>query len=230
MPSGHNRQRTDPWSVREDAGIVKGSAVHGAGCVFTGRSHLQIMSAMDAQIEGLLHQLATASQEVPGLTNTLTFEQFNWAPAPGRWSIGQCIEHLNITSERYVPVLTKAINDGRAAGRVSSAPITLGFLERWFMQSLEPPPRMKTKTPASFVAGPQLQIDATLARWASMQAALADCMRLAEGVDFRRIKVRSQFGPMSFSLGGTFLILLAHERRHLWQARQVRTDRSFPAA
>ncbi|MFN7982628.1 MAG: DinB family protein [Vicinamibacterales bacterium] len=95
---------------------------------------------MDAQIEGLLHQLQTASQEVPGLTRGLTSEQFNWAPGPGRWSIGQCLEHLNITSERYIPVFKKAMEDGRAAGRLSSAPITLGFLERWFMQTLEPAP------------------------------------------------------------------------------------------
>ena len=63
-----------------------------------------------------------------------------------------------------------------------------------------------------------------------MQAGLADCMRMAEGLDFRRIKVRSQFGPMSFSLGATFLIVLAHERRHLWQARQVRIADTFPSA
>jgi len=185
---------------------------------------------MDAQIEGLLYQLQTSSQEVPGLGRGLTIEQFNWVPAPGRWSIGQCIEHLNITSERYIPVFKKAIDDGRAAGRVSSAPITLGFLERWFMQSLEPPVRMKFKAPKAFVAPPQLPVDATLERWDAMQAGMAECIRSAEGVDFRRIKVPSQFGPVSFSLGGTFLILLAHERRHLWQAREVRTNPSFPAA
>lgn len=185
---------------------------------------------MDAQIEGLLHQLQTASQEVPGLTRGLTSEQFNWAPGPGRWSIGQCLEHLNITSERYIPVFKKAMEDGRAAGRVSTEPITLGFLERWFMQTLEPPPRMKTRTPQAFAAPAQLPMDATLARWDTMQAGLADCMRMAEGLDFRRIKVRSQFGPVSFGLGATFLILLAHERRHLWQARQVRTAATFPSA
>lgn len=185
---------------------------------------------MDAQIEGLLHQLQTTSQDVPGLTRGLTAEQFNWVPAPGRWSIGQCLEHLNITSERYIPVFKQAIADGRTAGRLSSAPITLGFLERWFMQSLEPPPRMKSKTPKAFIASANLPLDATLARWDAMQAGMAECMRLAEGLDFRRIKVRSQFGPVSFSLGATFLILLAHQRRHVWQARQVRTDSSFPSA
>ena len=185
---------------------------------------------MDAQIEGLVLQLQAASQEVPGLVGGLTDDQFTCVPAPGRWSIGQCMEHLNITTERYLPVLSKAIADGRAAGRTSTVPLTMGFFERWFLKSMELPPRMKTKTRKAFVATTELPLEATVARWNGLQAKLGDCIRSAEGLDFRRIKVRSQFGPLSFSLGGTFLILLAHERRHLWQARQVRLDRAFPSA
>ena len=183
---------------------------------------------MDAQIEGLVLQLQAASQEVPGLIGGLTVDQFNWVPAPGRWSIGQCMEHLNITTERYLPVLNKAIADGRAAGRTSTVPLTVGFFERWFLQSMEPPPRMKSKTPKAFTATTASPLEATVARWNGLQSRLGDCIRSAEGLDFRRIKVRSQFGPISFSLGGTLLILLAHERRHLWQARQVRLDVAFP--
>ena len=183
---------------------------------------------MDAQIEGLVLQLQAASQEVPGLLGGLADDQFNWVTAPGRWSIGQCMEHLNITTERYLPVLSKAIADGRAAGRTSTVPLTMGFLERWFLQLMEPPPRMKAKSPKAFTATTSLPLEATVARWNGLQAKLDDCIRSADGLDFRRIKVRSQFGPISFSLGGTFLILLAHERRHLWQAREVRLDTAFP--
>lgn len=185
---------------------------------------------MDAQIEGLLLQLQAASQEVPGLIGGLTPEQFNWTQAAGRWSIGQCLEHLNITTERYLPVFATAIANARAAGRLSATPITLGLLERLFLDSIEPPARLKTSAPKAFVAPPHLPVEATLARWNSMQDGFAACITSAEGVDFRGVKVRSQFGPVSFSLGGTFLILLAHQRRHLWQARQVRLDAAFPRA
>ena len=187
-----------------------------------------MLGHMDAQIEGLVLQLQAASQEVPGLIGGIGADQFNWAAAPGRWSIGQCLEHLNITTERYLPVLSKAIADGRAAGRTSTVPLTMGFFERWFLQLMEPPPRMKAKSPKAFTVTRELPLEATVVRWNGLQAKLGDCIRSAEGLDFRRIKVRSQFGRISFSLGGTFLILLAHERRHLWQARQVRLDRAFP--
>ena len=183
---------------------------------------------MDSQIEGLTLQVQAATQDVPGLVGGLAGDQFNWVPAPGRWSIGQCLEHLNITTERYLPVFSKAIAEARASGRTSQVPLTLGFFERWFLQSMEPPARMKFKAPKAFVATTPLPVEATVARWNTLQAAFSDCIRSAEGLDFRRVKVRSQFGPISFSLGGTFLILLAHERRHLWQAKEVRTDGGFP--
>ena len=58
---------------------------------------------MDPHIEGFLLQLTSASQDVPGIAGPFHAQQFNWRPAPHRWSIGQCVEHLNITTERYLP-------------------------------------------------------------------------------------------------------------------------------
>jgi hypothetical protein len=183
---------------------------------------------MDSQIEGYILQVTSAAQTLPGITAGLSDAQFNWQPSERRWSIGQCVEHLNISTERYVPVLTQAIAAARASGRVASGPFALGFLERWFLHSMEPPPRRRFKTPAAFVAPTRLSPEPTIQRFHRLQTQLADCVRSAEGLDMRSIKVRSQFGPISWSLNGTFAILLAHERRHLWQAREVRVDPAFP--
>jgi len=35
---------------------------------------------------------------------------------------------------------------------------------------------------------------------------------------------------MKWSLGTMFALVLAHERRHIWQARQVRTAKDFPGS
>ena len=68
----------------------------------------------------------------------------------------------------------------------------------------------------------------TLARWDRLNQELRACFLSAEGLDLRGVRVRSQFGPVSFSLAATFLILLAHDRRHIWQARAVRNASGFP--
>ena len=183
---------------------------------------------MDATIEGFLLQLLSVNQDLPGIVAGLSPDQFNWAPAPGRWSIGQSVEHLNITTERYLESLRQATSNARAAGKIGSGPFTLGFVERWFTRAQEPPVRRRMKTPKSFVAPHALVLEATVERWRNLQGQLAACLRAAEGLDLRAIRVRSQFAPVSFSLNGTFGILLAHQRRHMWQAREVRNDRAFP--
>jgi hypothetical protein len=127
---------------------------------------------MDSQIEGYLLQLTSASQDLPGVAGHLSPNQFNWRPSPDRWSVGQCVEHLNITTERYLPVLRRALSDARAAGKVASGPFVLGFLERWFLGSMEPPPKRRFRTGKSFVAAPDLDPATTMERFTSLQAAL----------------------------------------------------------
>jgi hypothetical protein len=183
---------------------------------------------MDAHIEGYLLQLTSINQDMPGVAGPLSEAQFNWQPAPGRWSVGQNVEHLNITTERYLPVLRAAIADARAAGRLKPGPFALGFFERLFVAVMEPPPRWRVKTRPAFVAPSQLSHDATLHRWTALQGELAGVIREAEGIDLGAIKVKSQFGPVSWTLNGTFTFLLAHQRRHVWQAREVRNSPNFP--
>ena len=183
---------------------------------------------MDAHIEGCLLQLLSLTQDLPAFAERLTPDQFNWRAAPEKWSVGQCVEHLNITTERYLPVLTQQIASARDRGLSARRPFTMGLLERSFFWMLEPPVRARVKAPKAFHAAPDLAVEATVARWRALHDQLAECLRSAEGVDLGGIKVKSQFGPLSFTLGGTFSILLAHERRHTWQAREVMNAPGFP--
>ncbi len=49
------------------------------------------------------------------------------------------------------------------------------------------------------------------------------------GVDLGRVRFRSPFfALLRFSLGAGFEMLLAHDRRHLWLAREVMASPGFP--
>jgi hypothetical protein len=187
------------------------------------------MALVNANVESFLLQSKSVTQDLPGIASNLSEDQFNWRPAPDRWSVSQSIEHLNITTERYIPALTAAISGARAAHRLADGPFVLGVIERWFVGMMEPPPRRRFRTRPEFVAPARLAPDATVQRFLVLQRQFTECMQSADGLDLRRIKVRSQFGPVSWSLNGTFAILLAHQRRHVWQARQVRKEPAFPA-
>jgi hypothetical protein len=148
---------------------------------------------MDSQIEGYLLQLTSLTQDLPGVVGGLSRTQFNWWPLSRRWSVGQCIAHLNITLERCLRVLSDAMAAGRAQGRLAEGPCAYSLLERWFIRSLEPPVRMRFKTPKTFVGRSDLEVGATLAQWDELHRRFAACIQAAEGLD----RGASRFGPSS---------------------------------
>jgi hypothetical protein len=63
-----------------------------------------------------------------------------------------------------------------------------------------------------------------------LQEQLSRQLEQASGLDLAYIKVPApEAPPLRFNLKFTFAWIAAHERRHLWQARQVRNHAAFPA-
>ena len=178
---------------------------------------------MNAAIEGYRDQLLSIRQEVPGLVANLSEEQFAWSPGPKRWSMAQCFDHLNSTARAFVPAIDKAVADARARGLTGSGPFGCSLLERLVLRSTEPPPGMRFMAPRVLVPASGRPMAVVLGEFMDWQDRLDERLRLADGLDLRRARARSPAFPLFvWSLGSLFAITLAHERRHLWQARQVR--------
>src|SRR5215471_5819568 len=89
----------------------------------------------------LVADLSAHDQTAKTLVAGLTEEQLNWQPAPGSWSVGQCLEHLCITNEAYLPPIYAALK-GKTHSQVEQ--ITPGWLGRWFIRSfVEPSPNTR---------------------------------------------------------------------------------------
>ena len=89
----------------------------------------------------LAFELSGNDQTANSLVSGLTEEQLNWQRVPGSWSIGQCLEHLCITNEAYMPRLSAALQ-GKADSPVEQ--IVPGLLGGWFIRSfVEPSPNTK---------------------------------------------------------------------------------------
>lgn len=75
---------------------------------------------------------------------------------------------------------------------------------------------------------PARPLDAVVAEFMDWQQKLAERVRSADGFHMVRARTRSPAFPLfRWSLGSLFAITLAHERRHIWQARQVRNAPNF---
>ena len=89
----------------------------------------------------LIDELDTADRMANDLARALSPAQLNWKPAEDLWSVGQCLQHLYIANEVYLPAIANALND-RPPSPVQE--ITPGWFGRWFIRSyIEPSPRSK---------------------------------------------------------------------------------------
>jgi hypothetical protein len=168
------------------------------------------------------------SGEADALVAPLTEAQFNWQPAPGAWSVAECIEHLNVTARLYLPKLDEGIANAIRRGLYAEGPFTYNWIGRFVAGSMEPPARFRVKAPATFHPAPRRPRHDIMAAFRAYQVQYVDRLRQSNGLDLARARVSSPAGTwLRIPLGSGFAMMAAHERRHLWQARQVISKPGF---
>jgi hypothetical protein len=189
-----------------------------------------VRRTVNAELEGYLEQIRYIRQDVAAIVANLSTDAFNWSPAPGRWSIGQCFDHLNLTAAAFLPAIDLAIADARARGLTSDGPFVYPLFERLFIASNEPPPGRRFRAFKAYrPSAPRHAPPDIMEPFLQWQDRLAERVVAADGLDLRRARRRSPILPIfTWSLGTMFALLLAHERRHIWQAREVRNHPRFP--
>jgi hypothetical protein len=145
-------------------------------------------------------------------------------PDPETWSAVQCIDHLNTAGWLLLREMEAAIQNGQADGPYGEPPFEYGFVSRWFVRSMDPSSGWTFSAPSVFepeapnVLYPNEVVDEFLALQDQFSERVVD----AQGLDLRRIRVASPAVPLlRISLGAWFEATLAHERRHLEQARRA---------
>lgn len=181
------------------------------------------------ELDTFRRQFEQLADEADGLTAGLTDDQFNWRPVSGGWSVAQCIDHLNATARVYLPKLDEGIAAAIRRGLYGQGPFHYNWLSRLFVRSQEPPVRFKFKAPKAFMPLPSRRRSETMAAFRAYQVQYVDRLRQANGLDLSRAKVKSPAGYLiPLPLGAGFALTVAHERRHLLQARNVLADIGFP--
>lgn len=170
--------------------------------------------------------LADAEALVKGMTE----EQFNWRTAPGKWSVGECLDHLASTNRLFVARLSAAMEEARKQKRFSDGPFHYGAIQNYFLKATDPPPKFRVKAPGGFApSAGTYDLATTLEEFRKANRALQKLTGEAKGLDLARVKVTSP--ALSFwkwSIGIVIPVCAAHERRHLYQARQVVQASGFP--
>ena len=132
-------------------------------------------------------------------------------------------------TDKVLPAIDRAIANGREHQWMRTGPARYGWFSRMMVMSMEPPPRWRMKTNRMFEPALEtFQREDVLRHLAESRGRLLDRVRAAAGLDLRRSIVVSPVSPLiRVPLGAYLAFLAAHDRRHLWQARQVREATNF---
>jgi hypothetical protein len=144
------------------------------------------------------------------------------SPAPGSWSAAQCLHHLNISSDAYFPVWQQVIATAGPRKAELNSPYKVdlwGWLLSWI---LEPPARIRSKTPVHLEPGEPSELTHVLGGFLDRQQRIIATLHRCRGRAIDQVKMASPADPrIRYNVWSSFVIVAAHQRRHLWQAEQA---------
>jgi len=179
-------------------------------------------------LRDLRRQIEACEREARAIAGDLIDEQLNWQPAPTAWSVGQCIEHLALINVFYLKGMRAAVEVAVRRGTRGFRDLTPTMFGRWFVSQMEPPVRRKVKTLAPLVPPSAVSREDVLGRYEASHDAYRELVEACAAVDVNRVIVRNPFYQViRMRMSTVLLVIPAHDRRHLWQARQVLAHPGF---
>ncbi|MGD9905224.1 MAG: DinB family protein [Vicinamibacterales bacterium] len=185
---------------------------------------------MPPELQRLLDEIAAAEADARALAASLTDAQANWQPGGGTgWSVAQCLDHLALSNSAYTSHFLPVAERARGAGPTPFTGLAPTAIGRWFVGTLEPPPRRKIKTFEKLVPPSSMPLADALAAYVGSHDPYRRLVALAAELDPNRVVAANPFlGWVRMRLSTALLVVPAHDRRHLWQARRVVEAPGFP--
>lgn len=187
-------------------------------------SAIQNKANFHPQLAEIIRQLDEASGAARQLAGHLDPNQLLQRPRPDKWSVAECLVHLSLSSEAELVVIDGALARAKQEPSPHSVKYKMDLLGSFLKWTLEPPPMFwsKIKTTAEFQPINSEPVERALPDFLGLQEQLKLRVERANGLPLDKIKVASPFNPkIKYNLLSCFHLLLAHERRHLWQAKQI---------
>lgn len=173
----------------------------------------------------LINRLISDTEEVKSEAakfKSLDREHLYYKPDIHKWSVLECIEHLNIADAHYITQFEKKLSVAPSSDSTVFKP---GWMGNYFVNMIKPkedgtiPSPMKTWK--RFVPEVHVQHD-TLSKFIEDQDYLLNALEKSKSLDLNTVKITSALGSiLTFKLGDAFRFLIGHNQRHLIQAKNV---------
>ncbi|MDR6302292.1 DinB family protein [Mesonia maritima] len=150
----------------------------------------------------------------------LTEKELNKKKNQVTWSVLECIEHLNLYGEFYIPEIEQKIEQSKTD---PDQLFKSGILGNYFAKSMLPSGKMrkiktfKDKNPNGCKLNKR-----TLKRFLEQQKQILELLNKSRKVNLNKTKTAISISKLlKLKLGNTFRVLIYHNQRHIEQAKKA---------
>ena len=186
---------------------------------------MDMTSSQYEELQQLAHELDAAQNDAAALVQGLDATTGAWRREPGSWSIAECLDHLATANRVYLRAMQPAADRARQHGLMRRGPARPGILGRLFVKWMEPPvrPRMRGKAPRLIRPREQPPLETAYADFLAQQDQVRAFIDANGDIDLAGVTFPNPFvSGLRWSLATGLHVITSHERRHLWQAWNVR--------
>ncbi|NBC97015.1 MAG: hypothetical protein GVY27_11745 [Deinococcus-Thermus bacterium] len=172
---------------------------------------------MDAERQRVHDRIVDQQRRVDRLLEGRSDDAVGQRPTPERWSLGEHLEHLAITTGLYVDLLRDGFALARERGWTGDAPYRRGPVSGLAVRAMEPPIRLKLRAPRIMRPPSDAGRDEVASRFREAHDAFLQALGDADDVDLGRVLVTSPVTRLlRFRAIQACELVAAHVERHLW--------------
>jgi hypothetical protein len=181
---------------------------------------LRAQELTQAERDKAIQYLETTKKDVLDATKDLSPAQWNFKPAPDRWSIAECMEHIAAAEEFILASIENGVMKAPPAPGRDVAAIDAAIIENVPARKtkLQAPEPIK---PTNRFGSPQGSVDHFIASRAKTEAFVKDTPGLRDHA------ADSPSGG-KWDAYEFVLLIAAHSERHTNQIKEVKADPSYP--
>ncbi|SNR42898.1 MULTISPECIES: DinB family protein [Hymenobacter] len=159
----------------------------------------------------------------------LTDDQLNRGPGPGKWSVGQCLEHLNIVGGLYLPTISRKIKAAQQRGSTPAETVVHGYIGKKMTDAMRVPASEKPmKTPQQYAPSGMRLPRTVLEVFGRQVDELLSLIEQTRTVNANTIRIPNPIIPLLLPrLTDALELLVEHMKRHIGQAERVLDTRQL---
>lgn len=174
--------------------------------------------------------LDAVAREAEAAFGGLDARQLNWRPDAARWSVAQCFDHLLVSNRLMLRAADDALDDAKPGTIWQRLPVLPRVLGRLLIRSQAPGSARKfTAAPKAQPATGDMAAD-IVRRFVEQHSDVVTWLQALDERHAARAIMTSPFmRVITYSVLDGCRLVLAHDRRHLEQARRVTSSPGFPS-